>query len=116
MPHIYKQHDVLVFPSTRPEGLPLTMVEAMLAGCAVLTTGSGGAMEIATMAELPLFPQDNSLALSQLLSHLVLHRARVPEIAVRGQKVALREFSFERMMARWCITLQRLCKSDETYV
>ena len=44
MPEIYKVHDVLVSPSTRPEGLPLNMVEVLLAGCAVLTTGSGGAL------------------------------------------------------------------------
>lgn len=108
MPHIYKQHDVLVFPSTRQEGLPLTMVEAMLAGCAVLTTGSGGAMEIATLAELPLFPKNDSLALGRLITQLVTHREQVPEIGSRGQKVALREFSFDKMMERWSTTLQQL--------
>ena len=43
MARTYREQDVLVFPSMRDEGLPLTMVEAMLAGCAVVTTGSGGA-------------------------------------------------------------------------
>lgn len=108
MPGIYKRHDVLVFPSTREEGLPLTMVEAMLAGCAVLTTGSGGAMEIATLADLPLFPKDDARALSRLLAQLVTHREQVPRIAVRGQQIALQEFSFDRMIERWSATLQRL--------
>jgi len=108
MPRIYKQHDVLVFPSTRPEGLPLTMIEAMLAGCAVLTTGSGGAMEIAALADLPLFPKDDPTALSRLLTQLVNDRSEVSRIASRGQEVALREFSFDRMMERWTTTLRRL--------
>jgi len=108
MPDLYKQHDVLVFPSTRQEGLPLTMLEAMLAGCAVLTTGSGGAMEIATAADLPLFPKGDSIALSRLLTHLISHRAEVSQIASRGQQVALGEFSFNRMMELWIATLRRL--------
>jgi len=108
MPQIYKQHDLLVFPSTRPEGLPLTMVEAMLAGCAVVTTGSGGAIEIAKMADLPLFPKDSPEALNRLLTQLSTDRIEVLRIATRGQETALREFSFERMMERWSETLRRI--------
>jgi glycogen(starch) synthase len=113
MPKIYKQHDVLVFPSTRPEGLPLTMVEAMLAGCAVLTTGSGGAMEVAIKADLPLFVKNDSAALSQLLMRFAIHRTELVRIASRGQEVVLREFSFGRMIDRWKGTLQRLYENDE---
>ena len=56
MADVYKRHDILIFASTRPEGLGFTAVEALLAGCAVVTTGSGGAGEIAAIADLPLFP------------------------------------------------------------
>ena len=108
MASIYKEHDVLVFPSMRDEGLPLTMVEAMLAGCAVVTTGSGGAMEVAAAAHLPLFPKGDAVALSRLLGRLVAHPEEVLRIASRGQQVALSEFSFERMMERWATTLGRL--------
>jgi glycosyltransferase involved in cell wall biosynthesis len=108
MPRIYEEHDVLVFPSIRDEGLPLTMVEAMLAVCAVLTTGSGGALEIATPADLPLFPKGDSVALSRLLARLVTHPEEVSRIAARGQEVALRDFSFDRMMKRWMTTLRQL--------
>ena len=108
MPRIYKEHDVLVFPSIRDEGLPLTMVEAMLAGCAVLTTGSGGALEIATAADLPLFPKEDSAALSRLLVRLVADKEEVSRIAARGQEIALRDFSFDRMMERWITTLRQL--------
>jgi glycogen synthase len=108
MPRIYRSHDVLVFPSTRPEGLPLTMIEAMLAGCAVLTTGSGGAMEIANLATLPLFPKDDHITLSRLLEELLRNRSKVYKIALRGQQVALREFNFDRMMDQWKGTLQQV--------
>ena len=100
--------DVLFFPSTRDEGLGFTMVEVMPAGCAVVTTGSGGAMEIAALADLPLFPRDDPVALSQLLARVVTNRTKVSGIAFRGQKVALKGFSFERMIERWTATLRRL--------
>jgi glycogen synthase len=108
MPRIYKSHDVLVFPSIRDEGLPLTMVEAMLAGCAVVTTGSGGAMEVATAAELPLFEKEDAVALSRILSRFVNRPDEVARVAARGQRSALSDFSFDHMMRRWLATLQRL--------
>ena len=111
MPKVYKQHDVMVFTSTRPEGLGFVMVEAMLAGCAVLTTGSGGAMEIAALADLPVFPKNDPVELSRLLSRLVADRAEVAKIASHGQEVALREFSFDRMMKRFEAALSRTHKA-----
>jgi glycosyltransferase involved in cell wall biosynthesis len=108
MPRLYKEHDLLVFPSMRDEGLPLTMVEAMLAGCAVVTTGSGGAMEVATAADLPLFPKGDAAALSRILAFMAAHPEQVREVASRGQNVAVRDFSFDRMMERWLATLGRI--------
>ena len=98
MPGVYAGHHVLVFPSTLNEGLPMTMMEAMCAGCAVITTGSGGAAELAERAGLPLFPKDHPFALSQLISRLEACRPRIDAIARRGQVVVLSEFTFDRMI------------------
>jgi glycosyltransferase involved in cell wall biosynthesis len=84
------------------------MVEAMLAGCAVLTTGSGGAIEVAELANLPLIPKADPVALSNLLSELVTNPARLDEIALRGQEVAQKEFSFDVMIPRWEATIARV--------
>jgi glycogen synthase len=108
MPRVYRANDVLVFPSIRDEGLPLTMVEAMLAGCAVVTTGSGGAMEVATAAELPLFPKEDAVALSRIVVRLASEPDEVARIAARGQSSAMSDFTLDRMMERWLATLQRL--------
>ena len=114
MARTYEQHDVLVFPSMRDEGLPLTMVEAMLAGCAVVTTGSGGAMEVATAADLPLFPKGDAAALARLLESSIARPEAVRELALRGQRVALEEFGFEPMMERFTATLERLAARIST--
>ena len=111
MPRVYRGHDVLVFPSTRAEGLPLTMVEAMLAGCAVVTTGSGGAMEIATRAGLPVFAGDDHASLARQLMSLLDDREQVARIAGRGQDVALRDFSFDVMMDRFTRMLRSVSET-----
>ena len=99
MARVYQAHHVLVFASTRKEGLPMTMLEAMAAGCAVITTGSGGAIEIADSADLPIFPKDHPVALSRLIARLVLDRDLVFQTAMRAQQVVLQNFTFARMMA-----------------
>jgi glycosyltransferase involved in cell wall biosynthesis len=113
MPQIYRCHDLLIAPSLRKEGLPLSMVEAMLSGCAVVTTGSGGAMEIARLANLPLFPKGDAIALGRILEDLIHNREAVDRIARRGQEVALREFSSDRMVDRFCATFHNLCEQEK---
>ena len=93
MPAVYAAHHVLVFASVRNEGMPMVMMEAMCAGCAVPNTGSGGAIELSDRAGTPLFPKDHPFALSRLLSALEQDRQRVAEIALRGQQTVLREFT-----------------------
>ena len=90
----------------------MVMMEAMCAGCAVLTTGSGGAIELAEHARLPLFPKDHPFALSRLLAALEKDRARVADTGLRGQDTVLREFTLDRMLERTSHALGRLV--DET--
>jgi glycosyltransferase involved in cell wall biosynthesis len=108
MRDVYSRADLLVFPSSRPEGLPLTMVEAMLGGCAVVSTGSGGADEVAALSGHPRFPPADPAALSRLLARLIDDRDQVHDLAARGQQVAVKEFSLDRMLERWLATLRRL--------
>jgi glycogen synthase len=105
---VYQGHHVLVFASTRKEGLPITMVEAMCAGCAVITTGSGGASEIADIADLPVFPKDHPVALSRLIAKLVEDRELVCQTAMRGQRVVLERFTFAGTMANLIQTFHGL--------
>ncbi len=110
MAEIYRNHEVMVFTSTRPEGQGFTMVEAMLAGCAVVTTGSGGAMEVAAAANLPLIPVNDSVKLCEILSTFIDDRQKVFDVAARGQKVAVRAFNAERMIEKIESTLMAIAK------
>ena len=111
LPQVYQDHDVLVFSSGRKEGWGFVNVEAMMAGCGVLTTGSGGAMEIALAADLPRFAPGDAGMLSRLIARLVNDRAELRDLAARAQKVALRDFSFSGMIAKWNAALEHLVES-----
>ena len=106
MPGLYATRHVLISATRRAEGLPLAMMEAMCAGCAVITTGSGGAMEIADVAGLPLFPPDDPEALSRLIGTLATDRNWVFQVALRGQEAVLKHFTFARMADALLRTLQ----------
>lgn len=108
MRNVYGGADLLVFPSTRPEGLPLTMVEAMLSGCAVVSTGSGGAGEIATLSGQPMFPAEDPPALSRLLARLIQDRVEVHQLAARGQQAAMKDFTLDKMLEQWISALHRI--------
>lgn len=108
MAAVYRDHHVLVFPSTRKEGLPMTMMESLCAGCAAITTGSGGSIELADQAGLPLFPKDHPVALSRLLAKLATDRDFVYRVAMQGQQTVLAKFTFQRMMEEFSRMFHRL--------
>jgi glycosyltransferase involved in cell wall biosynthesis len=113
MPAVYGAHHALVFASVRDEGMPMVMMEAMCAGCAVPNTGSGGAIELAERAETPLFPKDHPFALSRLLSALESDRARVAEVALRGQQTVLNHFTIDRMLKQTAEAIARAATRAE---
>ena len=100
MPQVYAANDVLVFASTYNEGMPMVMMEAMCAGCAVPNTGSGGAIELSERAGAPLFPKDHPFALSRLLLALERDRHWLAEVAHRGQQTVLRDFTIDQMLQK----------------
>jgi glycosyltransferase involved in cell wall biosynthesis len=108
MPRVYAAHDVLVFASTYNEGLPMVMMEAMCAGCAVPNTGSGGAIELSDRAGAPLFPKDHPFALSRLLMALERDRSLLAEIALRGQQMVVRDFTIDQMLEQTSAVFARV--------
>jgi len=112
MPAVYAAHHMLVFASTRGEGMPMVMMEAMCAGCAVPNTGSGGAIELSDRAGTPLFPKDHPFALSRLLASLERDRRWLAEIALAGQNTVLRDFTIERMLTQTADALAGCARRD----
>lgn len=108
MPGLHARHDLLVFPTTRPEGLPLTMVEAMLSGCAVVTTPAGGAREVAELGDLPGFAYHDVAGLRDHLARFIDDREELRRVATGAQQAALEHFDFDMMVERLEETLRQL--------
>jgi len=89
--------DVLVFPSARGEGMPLIMQEAMIQGCLVISSGSGGAGELCADAHLPTFPSNCPYSLKQELLKLLDTEFDWEMERKRLQEYALKLFSIEKM-------------------
>ncbi len=85
---LYKNHNVLVFPSRFEEPFGISQIEAMAAGLTLVTSGTGGAKEI---VEEPgqdglIFESENPFDLADILSSLPTDLNRWEEIARQGQQ------------------------------
>jgi glycogen synthase len=91
---LYKNHNVLVFPSRFPEPFGISQIEAMASGLALVTSGTGGACEtIRHGQEGFLFESENFLELAETLHYLATHNDDWKTIFYNGQQHAMSKFS-----------------------
>jgi glycosyltransferase involved in cell wall biosynthesis len=90
--------DVFTLSSQR-EGLPITLLEAMRAGRAVVLTRAGGCAEAVTEGITgTLVPVDDAAALGSALGALLADPARCARLGEAGRERWAREFTAERMV------------------
>jgi len=88
--------DVFVLPS-RSEGFPVSIVEAMAFGAAIVSTNIPGVIEAVTHErEALLVPPDNASALADALSILISDRALRMQLAAAAKQRFLEHFTIER--------------------
>ncbi len=92
---LYKNHNVLVFPSRFEEPFGISQIEAMAAGLTLVTSGTGGAREIVEEhgKDGLIFESENPFDLADILSSLPTDLARWEAIARAGQQRAMSEFN-----------------------
>jgi glycosyltransferase involved in cell wall biosynthesis len=100
MAALFDRCNVLAFPSVFEEPFGITQVEAMAAGLAVISSGSGGSGEIVRHAVDGLIaPPGDAQALANALAGLPADRKRWEALARRGQARAL-SFTVARTVDR----------------
>ncbi|MBE9010389.1 glycosyltransferase family 4 protein [Pseudanabaenaceae cyanobacterium LEGE 13415] len=91
---LYQTHNVLVFPSRFQEPFGISQIEAMAAGLTLITSGTGGAGEIVYHGEDGLlFESENALSLAEALSSLAANPEVWEQLAYKGQRKAMTEFT-----------------------
>lgn len=100
VPKILKASDIFVLTS-RWEGMPLTIIEAMLAGLPVVATRVGGAPElIEENVTGILVPPKDPITLRRALSRLLSDGELRNRLGTMGQRRALERFTVERMITQ----------------
>lgn len=95
---VYRQHEVLVFPSICDEGLPVTLLEAMACGIAVIGTTTGGSIEILNDGANSLtFPPGDAAALKDQITRLLEDAELRRSLASAGQALVREHFDIEKI-------------------
>lgn len=98
IPGLLRASDIFVLPS-RWEGLPLAVIEAMMAGLPVVATRVGGVGEVVEDGGTGLLvPPGDPEALAAALRRLVEHEALRRQMGAAGRERALRLFTADRMV------------------
>lgn len=88
--------------STHHEGLPLSLVEYMSAGCAAIATDVPGVTDIIQPGVNGwLFPEGDDAMLAKILSEVLAGGRDVEAVAARGHVDASARFSLEKMIAHY---------------
>src|SRR5262249_16275023 len=98
IPEIYRQHDVLVFPSIGDEGFPVSILEAMACGLAVVGTTTGGTSEILQdMINSLTFMPGDARQLADRLEELHRNPELTCLLATAGQALVRDKFDIEKI-------------------
>ena len=68
---LYDRTDIFVYPSLYPEGLPTSILEAGLMGCAIVATPKGGTEEVVISDEYGIIIDGSPASLQESLSRLI---------------------------------------------
>lgn len=90
------QTDIFTYPSMYPEGLPTSILEAGLLGCAVIATDRGGTVEVITNADLGLIIEENQQALQSALEDLVAQPAKRQSLQENLQQRVKEHFTWSQ--------------------
>jgi glycosyltransferase involved in cell wall biosynthesis len=100
-PEVYGNFDLFV-SSSRSEGLPLSLLEAMASQLCVVATESGGAQEVVdSNSSGILVPVENALALAMALKQVLADRELRRQLATAGATLVGQRYSLKSAVTRY---------------
>ena len=98
IPNLLKIMDIFVLSSKR-EGLPIVLLEAMASGVPVVATNVDGNGELVTHNETGMLVlPNNPKALAEVIIQLLKDKARMKKIGINGKNRVEKEFTFATMV------------------
>jgi len=105
-----QEHDIFVFPTTFPEGLPVALLEAMAAGVVPVATNLPGGLQEAVQHGLSgyLHPPSDIDGFAASIASLHRDRAKLDSMSMAARQRAQEEFDiqkrvlgYQNLFARW---------------
>jgi len=106
VPDLYAAADAFVL-SSRSEGLPMVVLEAMMAGLPVVATRVGGVPDAVGDCGLLVEPE-RPRALAEGMGYLMDDGALAADLGRRGRERALHHYSLDRMVDRYIEVYERV--------
>ncbi|MDQ4123384.1 MAG: glycosyltransferase family 4 protein [Acidobacteriota bacterium] len=108
----FQKADIFVLP-TYAEAMPMSVIEAMAAGLAVVTTPVGGIPElIEDGTDGFLFPPGDAKALAEKISFLLINKDLITKIGGKARKKAAEKMNFTQYAGKLRSHLLAACKSE----
>ncbi|WP_207482569.1 glycosyltransferase family 4 protein [Arenibaculum pallidiluteum] len=106
---LLEEHDCLIAPS-RFEGLPMTVIEAMAAGCVPVTSLLRGVTDVIVEHGKTgmLFPVGDTRAAARAVEGLLRDGALLARMRAAGPMVADERFGVEAMASRYALLIERV--------
>ncbi len=95
----YLLGDIFVAPSQKPEGMPLTVLEASASGLPIISTRQGGIPEVVEDggSGFLLQSKDDAAELAEKILELLKDEGLRERLGRRGREVACQNFAFDRI-------------------
>lgn len=115
IPDVLASLDAFCLPSWR-EGMPRTIIEAMMMGKPVVATNIRGSREEVLHRETGLLvPTKNSSALADAFTYLLLHKAEGEEMGQRGRKRALQLYDEQKVISKQIEKIKDFLEKRQSY-
>ena len=98
LPNVYAASDVVALTSLN-EGSPVSVIEAMASGRAVVATAVGGVPDVVSEATGILVPVGDHRGFADAIVSLLRDPDRRAELGRKGREVAVRRFASDRLVA-----------------
>lgn len=109
MPDVYREHDVVVFPSEWDEPFGLVLVEAMASALPVVTTLRGGASEIVGDRRVAIpFKAGDPDDLAAKLAWVLTHPRQAGEIGLTARQEAVKRFDLTEHVSSYGVYLDAI--------
>lgn len=99
---LWREANILAFPTAHPEGLPYALLEAMAAGAVPVVSPAGGIPEVMhDQVHGVLVPPHDPHALADALEGLHHDRVRLHRLALAGRQRIVDQYSVARLVAQF---------------